>query len=127
MERRAGMINVSPIGRACSHDERNAFEEYDHEHKIRKTFVDILKQEFADYGLRYSIGGQISFDVFPEGWDKSFCLKFVEKDYDEIHFFGDKCYDGGNDFEIYKDPRTIGHSVKHPGETIDQLKELFKL
>ena len=127
VEKRAGMINVSPVGRACSRDERNAFEEYDHVHLIRKTFIDILKKEFSDYGLRYSIGGQISFDVFPEGWDKSFCLKFVEKDYDEIHFFGDKCYEGGNDFEIWKDPRTIGHSVKDPNETIAQLKDLFKL
>lgn len=72
------MINVSPIGRSCTREERNAFEEYDHINHIRKTLVEILKQEFADYGLRYSIGGQISFDVFPEGWDKSFCLKFVE-------------------------------------------------
>jgi len=25
--------------------------------------VEALKKEFADYGLTYSIGGQISFDV----------------------------------------------------------------
>lgn len=30
---------------------------------MRKAFVEKLKQEFADYGLTYSIGGQISFDV----------------------------------------------------------------
>ena len=118
VERRAGMINVSPIGRACSREQRNEFEEYDKVHNIRKTFVATLQQKFADYGLRYSIGGQISFDVFPLGWDKSFCLKFVEESYDEIHFWGDKCYEGGNDFEIYKDERTIGHSVKNPEETI---------
>lgn len=36
-------------------------------------------------------GGQISFDVFPEGWDKRYCLGIVEKDvYQTIHFFGDK-------------------------------------
>lgn len=57
VEKRDGMINVSPIGRACSRDERNEFELYDHEHKIRQTFVEILKKEFADYGLRFSIGG----------------------------------------------------------------------
>ena len=51
----------------------------------------------------------------------------VVENYDEIHFWGDKCYDGGNDFEIYKDDRTIGHSVKNPEETIEQLKEVFKL
>jgi phosphomannomutase len=112
------MINVSPIGRACTRDERNEFERYDHEHKIRATFVDILRKEFADYGLRFSVGGQISFDVFPLGWDKSFALRFVEKEYEEIHFWGDKCYEGGNDFEIWKDERTIGHTVKDPSETI---------
>ena len=40
------------------------------------------------------IGGQISFDVFPIGWDKTFCLQFVEKEgYKEIHFFGDKTHE----------------------------------
>ena len=28
--------------------------------------VEVLRKEFADYGLTYSIGGQISFDVFPQ-------------------------------------------------------------
>lgn len=32
---------------------------------------------------------------------------------------------GGNDYEIYTDPRTIGHSVKSPADTIRILKELF--
>lgn len=76
--------------------------------------IEILKEEFKDLNLRYSVGGQISFDVFPMGWDKSNCLKYVEKGYDEIHFWGDKTYEGGNDFEIFIDSRTIGHSVKDP-------------
>ena len=37
----------------------------------------------------YLIGGQISFDVVPKGWDKTYCLQFL-KDYETIHFFGDK-------------------------------------
>lgn len=32
-------------------------------HNVRAKLVDALKKEFADYGLTYSIGGQISFDV----------------------------------------------------------------
>ena len=32
----------------------------------RKAFVTKLKEEFADLDLTYSIGGQISFDVFPK-------------------------------------------------------------
>lgn len=44
-----------------------------------------------------------------------------------IHFFGDKTYKGGNDYEIYEDSRTTGHSVKDPEETMKILRELFQL
>ena len=72
IEFRNGMLNVSPIGRNCSRQERNAFEKYDLEHNVRKTLVAALQKEFAeDFGLTFSIGGQISFDVFPTGWDKT--------------------------------------------------------
>lgn len=42
-----------------------------------------------------------------------------------MHFFGDKAFEGGNDWEIYSDKRTIGHAVKNPDDTMKQLKELF--
>lgn len=51
VEFRNGMINVSPIGRNASTDERVAYEKYDLEHKIRETFVGILREKFADLGL----------------------------------------------------------------------------
>ena len=119
------MINISPIGRNCSKEERNEFEDYDKEAKIRPTMIEALKAEFGDLNLQYSIGGQISFDVFPKGWDKSLCLQYCEKDYDDIHFFGDNCQPGGNDHEIYEDPRTVGHKVESPDDTVRILKELF--
>ncbi|KAG5361619.1 Phosphomannomutase [Yarrowia sp. C11] len=126
IEFRNGMINVSPVGRNASNAERNEFEEYDLKHKIRETMVGKLKEEFKDYGLTYSIGGQISFDVFPTGWDKTYCLQHVaDEGFKEIHFFGDKTYKGGNDYEIYEDSRTIGHAVKSPEDTAKILKELF--
>lgn len=46
-----------PILRLNSIEERNEYEKYDLEHKIRAKFVEALKQEFADWGLTYSIGG----------------------------------------------------------------------
>ena len=49
---------------------------------MREKLVDKLKLKFPKLGLTYSIGGQISFDVFPTGWDKTFCLRYVE-DYKE--------------------------------------------
>ncbi|AJV24889.1 BMC_2a_G0016800.mRNA.1.CDS.1 [Saccharomyces cerevisiae] len=128
LEFRNGMINVSPIGRNASTEERNEFERYDKEHQIRAKFVEALKKEFPDYGLTFSIGGQISFDVFPAGWDKTYCLQHVEKDgFKEIHFFGDKTMVGGNDYEIFVDKRTIGHSVQSPDDTVKILTELFNL
>jgi phosphomannomutase len=46
-------------------------------------------------------------------------------DYTTIHFFGDKTHEGGNDYEIYTDDRTIGHSVKNPEDTMQQLRAEF--
>ena len=48
-------------------------------------------------------------------------------EYSTIHFFGDKTFKGGNDYEIYEDPRTVGHSVQSPEETMAELKKLFDL
>ncbi|KAJ8327875.1 hypothetical protein BDV3_005223 [Batrachochytrium dendrobatidis] len=126
IEFRTGMINVSPIGRNCSHPERSEFEALDKTTNVRTKFIEALKAEFADYNLSYTIGGQISFDVVPNGWDKTYCLKHVANDhFKEIHFFGDKTDKGGNDFEIYTHPSVKGHSVKSPADTERILKELF--
>mmetsp|Transcript_5931 Transcript_5931/g.17782 ORF Transcript_5931/g.17782 Transcript_5931/m.17782 type:complete len:252 (-) Transcript_5931:1698-2453(-) len=126
IEFRSGMFNISPIGRNCARDERNDFEKFDLANDIRKNMVAAMKKEFADLNLTFSIGGQISFDVFPTGWDKTYCLKFLAKeDFDEIHFFGDKTFEGGNDFEIFSHERTIGHTVTSPEDTKEQCTKLF--
>ncbi|KAK0467294.1 eukaryotic phosphomannomutase [Desarmillaria tabescens] len=126
VEFRNGMINVSPIGRNATKEERYEFEAYDKIHGLRAAFVKVLQEKFADYDLTYSIGGQISFDVFPRGWDKTYALRHVEDEgFEEIHFFGDKTYKGGNDYEIFTDPRTIGHTVANPVDAIRILKELY--
>jgi phosphomannomutase len=126
IEFRSGMFNISPIGRNCSREERNDYEKFDLANDIRKNMVDAMRKEFADLGLTYSIGGQISFDVFPVGWDKTYSLKFLaEGDFDEVHFFGDKTFVGGNDFEIFAHERTIGHTVTSPEDTKEQCTKLF--
>merc|ERR1712032_490845 len=125
-EFRSGMFNISPIGRNCSRKERNEFEKFDFENGTRKQMVEAMKEEFKDLNLTFSIGGQISFDVFPQGWDKTYSLRFLpESDYDVIHFFGDKTFAGGNDHEIFEHPRTIGHTVTSPDDTMEQCKRLF--
>lgn len=126
VEFRAGMLNISPIGRNCDKAERNDYEKYDLEHKVRETMIGVMKEKFASLNLTYSIGGQISFDVFPIGWDKTYCLNHIKDgEYDEIHFFGDKTFEGGNDYEIFVDPRIKGHTVTSPDDTMAQCKALF--
>ena len=125
IEFRTGMINICPIGRSCSQTERDQFTEYDNVHRVREKFVKALNETFCDkYKLKSVIGGQISIDIFPWGWDKTYCLKYV-KDYDKIYFFGDKTFPGGNDCEIYEDVRTIGYSVTDPHHTKDVVSQIF--
>ncbi|PIO52359.1 eukaryotic phosphomannomutase [Teladorsagia circumcincta] len=140
------MLNFSPIGRSCSQAERDQFVIYDKEHKIREKFVKALEEKFSEYGLCFVIGiltyaspvpiyqarrylnsgGQISVDAYPVGWDKTYCLQFIEKDFDTIHFFGDKTMPGGNDHAIFVDSRTIGHTVVDPTDTKLQVEQLLK-
>lgn len=126
VEFRNGMLNICPVGRSCSQEERIEFYEYDKIHNIRPKFVAALQEKFAGKNLTFSIGGQISFDVFPTGWDKTYCLQFVENEgFDEIHFFGDKTMKGGNDYEIFSSDKTVGHTVTSPADTREQLKALL--
>jgi len=127
VEFRTGMLNVCPVGRNCSQKERDAFEQYDKVHNVRKKLVAHFEAKYAEkFGLKFSIGGQISIDVFPKGWDKTFCLQFVKPEgFKTIHFFGDKTYPGGNDYEIFESKDTVGHTVKSPADTLKLLDEMF--
>lgn len=126
IELRSGMINICPVGRTCTQAERDEFAAFDAIHDVRKKFVEALNEKFGsdDYGLSIAIGGQISIDIFPRNWDKSYCLKFL-KGFDKIYFFGDKTFPGGNDYELYSHPSTIGYRVDNPEHTMKLVSQLF--
>jgi phosphomannomutase len=64
--------------------------------------------------------------VFPLGWDKTYCLRYLrEEAYEEVHFFGDKTFPGGNDYEIFSHPSVVGHTVTSPEDTVAQCTALF--
>ena len=134
IELRNGMINISPIGRGCSQEERDYFFKKDKIFKYRENLIKVLQgrwnehmyeSEEKEVDLKFSIGGMISIDIFPKGWDKTYCLKFVENEYDKIYFFGDKTFQGGNDYEIFNDPRTESFTVDSPSATIKNISEKF--
>lgn len=125
IEIRNSLINISPVGRDSTIEQRNEFEKYDSIYKIRNNLIDKLKDKFKNLNLEFCIGGQISFDVYPTGLDKSFCLQFINENDKPIHFFGDKTDEGGNDYKIYINSSVIGHKVNSYFETINQLNLLL--
>ncbi|XP_029166599.1 phosphomannomutase-like [Nylanderia fulva] len=127
IEYRNSMVNISPIGRSCSRDERKSFKEYDVKYRIRERMVEELKRRFDKYGIHFSIGGEISIDVFPKGWDKTYCIRHVHgRGIREIYFFGDMTHQGGNDYEIFKDERVKGVCVAGPDDTVEKVYEKIK-
>ncbi|EKX73848.1 phosphomannomutase, putative [Theileria equi strain WA] len=124
-ECRKAVINISPIGRSCSFNERVEFNELDSRLKIREKMVKALEERFSgcEPPLQFSVGGKISFDCFPKGWSKVYALKFL--DFEEIHFFGDMTHPGGNDHELFVHEKVTGHRVTNSQDTLTQLKTIL--
>jgi len=131
LEIRQCTVNVCPIGRvpALSKEQRAVFDTLDREAGLRNRILAQMQKQFGpdtEYQLKFSIGGQIGIDVCPVGWDKTFCLQFVDpQEFSTVHFFGDHTEEGGGDYEIYVHDRTVGHAVKSPEETLKLVRELF--
>ena len=50
VEFRTGLINLCPVGRSCSYEERLAFAAFDQEHSVRLKFKEALEREFGELG-----------------------------------------------------------------------------
>ncbi len=99
---RGSMINWCPIGRNASQQERDRFVRWDTSLNFRSVELLYLSTQeiFKSNNLSVKLGGDTSFDIFPKGWDKTYCLKHM-KSYDNVFFIGDRCGAGGNDKEIF--------------------------
>lgn len=125
LERRSCMLNCSPCGRACTPVQRHEFWEWDKKTHCRELIRQRVLDRFPDLPLEIAIGGQISMDIYPTGLNKTRCLLHVEKDYDEIHFIGDRTMKGGNDYDLYIDKRVIGHSTTGVECTIQIIHKII--
>lgn len=122
LELRTSMLNCSPVGRSCTQEERMEFHEYDKKTNLRRSICEVMKKEFPQ--LSFVVGGQISIDVFPCGWDKTYCLRHISEK--TIYFFGDMTQEGGNDYELYINPAVKGHRVASCEDTMRQVNESLK-
>lgn len=79
VEFRTGLINISPIGRNCTQAERDAFSEYNIQHNIVPTMIKLFQEKFGKDVWQCSIGGQISFDLFPKVFLAQLYYKGMDK------------------------------------------------
>ncbi len=122
---RGSMINWCPIGRNASPEQRSVFEDIDQTFSeqitMRKQYLKRLKSNIRDKAIVCKLGGDTSFDIYPKGWDKTYCLKYFDE-YDKL-FVGDRCYQDGNDHEIYKALSPKAWETTDPTHTIKIIKE----
>jgi phosphomannomutase len=109
---RGSMVNWCPIGREAGDVDRSTFEKIDKSSALRAGLLDKLRDRLRPLGktLTVKLGGSTSFDIYPEGWDKSYVLRHFPSDV--VWFVGDRCDPTGNDFEIYEALSNFSRSFK---------------
>ena len=95
IEPRAGMANMSTVGRSADDELRKEYFAWDKRNKEREGIVKELSAKYPE--LEFAIGGEISIDIYPKGKDKSQVLSDM---LGKTIFFGDRCHRHGNDYHI---------------------------
>lgn len=116
IEARPGLVNFSIVGRNATKEERAQYVVYDEEIKDRKMIADRFNKLFIKKGIQAQVAGETGIDIMPIGSGKSQILGDFDVDH-EIHFFGDKCEKGGNDYDIAETLKLWPNSHVHPVKT----------
>lgn len=115
---RESMINFCPIGRNAGVLERQSFVEYDKRVGFRQAWLGRLRNRLKKFGLKVVLGGETSFDIFPEGWDKSYVLYNLKSE--DVLFFGDSFHKDGNDACLLGKVACV--HVRNPAHTLELLR-----
>ena len=117
---RESMVNWCMIGRDANHNMRNIFTDMDIKFSIRNKLKERLNSELHVAGIDNiitSLGGSTSIDIYPKGWDKTYCLRHVDDDR-LIYFIGDKCHGDGNDRALFEHTKTKAYETSGPSKTL---------
>jgi len=120
---RGSMINWCPIGRNANTKHRKQFESIDNSNgdiTLREQYLRRLKAKIRNNNIVCKLGGDTSFDIYPKGWDKTYCLKFFQNY--NVYFVGDRCYENGNDYEIFQKLNPNSWATTKPSQTIQIIK-----
>lgn len=125
IEYRESQVTFSVLGRTASYEDKS---NYDPSGRFREKYVEYIKRFLGKNADKYSIrmGGTTSIDFTYKGRDKGYGLEQIKKqlklENEEILFFGDKCFAGGNDWEIAKSVKHI--NVKDENDCLDCFQKL---
>lgn len=127
IEKRPGMINFSPLGRNCPYEARIRYKAWDDKTKERMAIRDELSKKYPM--LEVSVGGSISIDITPVGGGKGQVARHIRQAYpeEEIHFFGDRTFFGGNDYELSQELAKLPNTRTIQIEGPDEVSEILKI
>lgn len=122
---RDSMINWCPIGRNANNKQRKEFQNLDKNLNLRRIYKEKLENSITTIGLKdlitIKMGGETSFDIFPNGWNKTYALNRFEGW--DVWFVGDRCSETGNDYELYKHCGQQGFETSGPEQTKEIILE----
>jgi len=124
IEERTGMINFSIVGRNAPLEERKKYSEWDKGSGERVRIATRINKAFED--IEAAVGGEISIDIYPKGWDKSQVLEQLPDA--KYVFFGDRLTPGGNDYALAKaldKEKDSAYNVNSYVDTMDLLLNLY--
>ncbi|WP_157750288.1 hypothetical protein [Sinorhizobium fredii] len=127
VERRAGMLNVSVVGRNADPLQRLAYAGFDRTALEREALAATIMTRFPGYEA--VLGGDISIDIVPKGRTKAQVAGLLPSK-GPVYFFADRLDPGGNDWPLAKalraaSPANRNFRVNSPKDTKVFLEALL--
>ena len=121
-DERPGFCNFSVLGRNANSNQRKEYHKWDIDNHERASIAYELNYYFADkYNIEAVVAGETGVDIYPKGSDKSQILK--DFDPKTVTFFGDRTYEGGNDYPLAK---ALGSKHVFPVENWRQTWQILR-
>jgi len=123
---RNGIIYISLIGMVATLEERARFIELNNKLNYRKQLINILKNKAWELKIENEVviaeGGTVGVGIYPKEYDKVQVMEVIRPfGYDEIHYFGDKYEEDGNDYHLLNHKDIIPHRVDYVEDTLKEL------
>jgi phosphomannomutase len=122
---RNGIIYISLIGMAATQEERMRFIELNNKNNYRKRLILQLKDKATELKIQNELviaeGGMVGIGLYPKEYDKVQVVNCIKDEYEEIHYFGDKYEEDGNDYHLLNHKDIIPHRVDSLEDTMREL------